>query len=347
MYGEALRALRELPQVRLANLPTPLERAGHLSRLLNRELWIKRDDLTGLGLGGNKVRKLEFIVGDAMKEEAGVLITSAAAQSNFCRLTAAAARKCGMEAALLLRGSPEAPIQGNLLLNYMLGAHVEFTTTSDPFDPDTKHRLDAMTQHYLQRGLRPYLVYLHEGRRPGALAVLGYVVGYFELVTQLAAEGIEADRIYVACGSGGTLAGLMLGVRLAGKATRVTGVSVNVSANALRARVVQAFRAAADLIGADVALDESEVALEDAYVGPGYAIATPEALEAIELSAREEALLLNPVYTGKAMAALIGHIRAGIIDENERVVFLNTGGDPLIFQHAAVIAGYLSRKGYE
>jgi len=304
---------------------------------------IKRDDLTGLAMGGNKARKLEYIVADALAQGCDMLLTSAAAQSNFCRMTAGAARRAGMRAGLLLRGSGEEPVQGNLLLDRVLGAEIRFTQNMDPHAEESHRRLLDWADQERAAGHQPYLVYIHGGSRPGALATAGYVAGALELVSQLEAVALRADHLYVAVGSGGTLAGLLLGLRWLGSATRVVGVCVGELSAVVGPKTIEFMDAGATLLGLDNAF-AADVLLTDSQRGPAYGVASPAALNAIELLARTEAVIANPVYTGKALAALVDDIRLGVVKPGETVVYMHTGGDPLVYAYADVLADHAAES---
>jgi 1-aminocyclopropane-1-carboxylate deaminase/D-cysteine desulfhydrase-like pyridoxal-dependent ACC family enzyme len=340
MSGPALQnALDRLPRQTLASLPTPFGRAVNLSDQLGVDLWIKRDDLTGLAFGGNKVRSAEYLVGDAVARGATSLITTAAAQSNFCRVVAAAGRRAGQRVKLLLRGTGTEPVQGNLLLDHMLGAELRFTDDPDPYSEHTRGRLESWAAEDRAGGGRPYVIYIHGGSPPGALATAGYVHAALELDAQCRAAGVRPDHLYVAVGSGSTAAGLLLGARREGcrlVETRIIGVCVGAPSLVVGPRVKDFLRTTAELLGVPP-LDE-EVQLEDGQRGEAYGVPTPSALEAIRVAAGAEGLLLNPVYTGKAFAALLAHIVQGIVQPGQTVVFINTGGDPLVFAYAATLA---------
>ena len=338
MDAPALRAaLNRLPRIPLAALPTPLQDAPNLSAELGVRVLVKRDDLTGLAMGGNKARKLEFIVADALAEGADVLLTSAAAQSNFCRMTAGAARRAGMRADLVLRSTGDEPVQGNLLLDYLFGAAVRFTTNTDPYADDTRQMLLDWADEERSAGHRPYLVYIHGGSRPGALATVGYVDGAIELSAQLDKRAVSADHLYVAVGSGGTLAGLALGLRRLGRSTRVVGVCVSELSAVVGPKTTEFADAGAALLDVP-SISARDVILVDDQRGPAYGVPTDAGLDALELLARTEALVANPVYTGKALAALIADVRSGIVRAGETVVFMLTGGDPLVFAQADALA---------
>jgi len=334
-----LAALDRLPRFALAALPTPLERAANLSRALGVDLWIKRDDLTGLALGGNKVRKLEYLVGDALAHGATSLLTTAAAQSNFCRVTAAAGARAGLHVRLLLRGTAAEPVQGNLLLDRLLGADIRFTDDMDPYSEGTKRRLEAWADDDRAAGGEPYILYIHGGSHVGALATAAYVQTAVELDGQCRASGIRPDHLYVAVGSGSTVAGLLVGARgpAGGLArTRIRGVCVSALSDVVGPKVREFAGTAAALLGAQVADEPPD--LDDGERGPGYGVPTAAALEAIHTAASREAIVLNPVYTGKAFAGLLRDVARGAIAPGSTVVFMNTGGDPLIFANAERLA---------
>jgi len=325
------QALDLLPRYRLASLPTPLEPAHNLSRELNIDLWIKRDDLTGLAFGGNKIRKLEYLIGDACQQQATMLLTTAAAQSNFCRAAAAAGCKAGLRVALLLRGSMDESQEGNLLLNRLLGAEVRFIDESDPYAETIFAYLLAWAEEERARGERPYLAYLHGGSRAGALATAAYVQAAIELEEQCHVAGIEPKHAYVAVGSGSTLAGLLLGVAsLRGRLARarIVGVCVGALPPVVEPKVWEFLEATATLLG--ISPVAPEFALDGSQRGPGYGVATSAAVASIHRAARREALLLNPVYTGKAFAALLEDVARGVVGPGETVLFVNTGGEPLL-----------------
>jgi len=286
------------------------------------------------------VRSAEYLVGDAVARGATSLITTAAAQSNFCRVVAAAGRRAGLRVKLLLRGTGTEPVQGNLLLDYMLGAELRFTDDPDPYSEETRGRLESWAAADRAGGGRPYVIYIHGGSTAGALATAGYVHASLELDAQCRAAGIRPDHLYVAVGSGSTAAGLLLGARREGgrlAETRVVGVCVGALSLVVGPRVNDFLRTTADLLG--VPPVDEQVQLEDGQRGEAYAVPTPAALEAIRVAAGAEGLLLNPVYTGKAFAALLAHIAHGIVQPGQTVVFINTGGDPLVFAYAETLAG--------
>ena len=342
MTTDLAHALDRLPRVALASLPTLLQEARRLRDALGGparcpRILLKRDDLTGLALGGNKARKLEFIVADALQAQATVLVTTGGVQSNHARMTAAAARMVGLGASLVLTAAPdERDVQGNLLLDRLFGAEVHFIdAASDPLlatGPDEAATLARVEAELRARGERPYVIPIGGSTPVGAV---GYVSGTLEFLSQLEAADERPSRLYVACGSRGTVAGLVLGAHLAGAPYRVQGVAVSGGDPAKTERAVEIANEAAALLGSPLRLTPGDFDTDQSQIGAGYGRSTAGCLEAIELLARNEGILLDPVYTGKAMAGLVADIRAGAIGAAETVVFLHTGGAPGLFAHAA------------
>jgi D-cysteine desulfhydrase family pyridoxal phosphate-dependent enzyme len=339
------QALEAQPRLALATVPTPLEEMRRLRDALGGpsrcpRILVKRDDLTGLAGGGNKARKLEFLVGEAIRDGATFLVTTGGVQSNHARMTAAAARIAGMGASLVLTALSSPPeVQGNLLLDRILGAEVQFIPAGDPslaVGPGEAAMIAEVVAGLEARGERPYVIPLGGSSPVGAL---GYVAATVELVQQLAAAGERPSRLYVGAGSRGTVAGLVLGARLTGAPYRVVGVAVSGGDPDKTVRAAEVAREAAALLGALEEFGIGDFATDHSQVGPGYGLSTPACLEAIRLVARSEGILLDPVYTAKAMAGLIGDIRAGDIAPDDTAVFLHTGGLPGVFAHAAELAG--------
>ncbi|HAI20315.1 MAG TPA: D-cysteine desulfhydrase family protein [Clostridiales bacterium UBA8153] len=318
--------LGAMPRVRLAHLPTPLEETVNLRRALGGgpRLFFKRDDATGLALGGNKARKLEFLVADALAKGADTLITTGGAQSNHARMTAAAANRFGLKTVLVLTGSGAAPRQGNLLMDHVLGAEVRFTTG------EAAAAMEEVAAGLSAQGKRPYIIPIGGSHPMGAL---GYVACVQELAAQAFSTGVRVDHIVMATGSGGTQAGLELGVRLF-HLGQVTGISVSREKSALASRVADIAQGAVSLLGMDLALDPAGIRVFDEYIGEGYAKVTPEGLSSIGLVARTEGVILDPVYTGKAMAGMLDLWAKGAFGPDETVVFLHTGGVPSLFAYA-------------
>jgi D-cysteine desulfhydrase family pyridoxal phosphate-dependent enzyme len=324
------------PRVRLGRTPTPLHEVPRLRDALGGtascpRILFKRDDLTDLALGGNKARKLEFLLGDASSRGATVLVTTGGPQSNHARMTAAAASLCGMKCVLILSGPGPRGAVGNLLLDKLVNAQVRLldASLSDGDAEAAEQEAIVGTMNELRaQGERPYMIPLGGSN---ALGTLGYVVATEELLQQLTATGTQPSRLYHASGSRGTQAGLELGARLFNAPWRVTGIAVSPGEEQKRQRAAQLIGDAAELIGASARVNLEELHTDENYFGAGYAVPTAPANEAISMVARTEGIFLDPVYTGKAMAGLIDHIRTGIIEPTETVVFLHTGGVPGLF----------------
>jgi len=325
---------RHVERVALGAFPTPLERAPRLEEALGgADVWIKREDLSGLALGGNKVRQLETLMAQALAAGADTIVTTAAAQSNFCRTTAGAAAKLGLHCVLLLRGVPGLPLDGNLLLDRLLGAEIEFIDTKDPYDPAVPQQLQGIMDRLRAKGRRPYLA--HVVGTAGAVGAAAYLPMAEELIAQWTARAISPAALYVTAGSGLTLAGLALGLKWLGWRTRVVGICAQMPASFLHPLVVQRANEASALLGLGTAIAAEDFELDDRQIGPGYGMATAEAVEAIELSAQTESLILDPVYTGKCMAGLIAHVRAGRWRSEGPLVFLHSGGTPTLFAYGS------------
>jgi len=325
MRAESLaERLARLPRQRLGHFPTPLEPLPRLSALWRGpELWVKRDDQTGLAGGGNKVRKLEFLVADALQQRADTLVTGGAVQSNHVRQTAAAAARLGLRCHLVLKGQPPAAPQGNLLLDQLLGAELHWTQQALP------EALAAITQELQAQGCRPYLI-PYGGSN--ALGVCGYAAAWLELETQCAALGWHFDAVVVASSSGGTQAGLALGALACGYRGRLIGISVAERRETLDATLSALATAAQRLLELPAELPGFEI--DDRWLGAGYGLPAPEELETLRQVARSEGLLLDPVYTGRAFTGLRGLITRGELRAGQRVLFWHTGGLPALFAYA-------------
>ena len=328
----------DLPIVELCNvLPTPLEPADRLSQAAGDvHILVKREDLTGLALGGNKIRNLEFIFGDIQAHGCNAVVTTAGVQSNMCRATAAAASRAGMPCVLLLRGTGNEKTQGNLLLDHLLGADVRFIPTQDPYDERVPGWLDQAKRQLKADGLQPYI--LHLTGATGGLATCAYVAAAEELAQQFDDLHIAPQWLYATLGAGITAAGLALGFKHLKLSTRVVGVSANSPAAFLAGRIAQYAHEAAEILGMETRLDDSDFDVTDAYVGPGYGQPYPAALTTIRSFAKNEALLLDPVYTGKCATALLDHIQTGKIPAGESAIFLHSGGAPNLFAQAEVMS---------
>ena len=307
------------PRVSIAHLPTPLEMLPRLTAHLGGpQLWVKRDDQTGLATGGNKTRKLEFLVAEALAQGADTLITCGAAQSNHARQTAAAAARFGLACTLVLRGEPPPQAQGNLLLDELLGAEILWAGADDPMA-----RMEEVANALRSRGRRPYVI-PYGGSNP--VGVGGYVAAMEELLAQAAQAGLSFDHIVLASSSGGTQAGLTVAAKALNYRGRILGISVDLPADPLRRRMAELATATADSLGLPLAFAPEDFAVEDGYLGGGYGVIGDREQEAIRLLARTEGLLLDPVYTGRAFGGLIDLIRRGAFSPQERVLFWHTGG---------------------
>lgn len=318
----------EYKRLEIAHLPTPLERAPRLeAALASPQIYIKRDDATGLAGGGNKVRKLEYLVADAMEQGANCLVTVGGPQSNHARMTAAIAVRLGLDCRLYLKGERPRGLRGNLLLDRLLGARLVFCGSKDY--PEIYAQIDADAKELAQHGTKIYKIPVGGSTPIGAL---GYVRAMTEeLVPQCKAAGIKPQAVIVATGSGGTMAGAMLGLFLAGWGDVLTqGYCVSGTARGLQVEVAEIFNAASQLLGKTYQLTPEQVSMDASQIGEGYGIATPACLEALQLFARNEGLLLDSVYTAKAAAGMIADIRRGKWQEGP-LIFLHTGGWPALF----------------
>jgi D-cysteine desulfhydrase family pyridoxal phosphate-dependent enzyme len=330
--AEIASACAAVPRLPLATLPTPLHELRRLRDALGGaakapRILIKRDDLTGLALGGNKARKLEFLVADAVKQGARALITTGATQSNHARMTAAAARVAGLECHLVLTStSDDPPLQGNLLLDVVYGATVHHVPAPD--DPklalgNDEGKVREVEQRLRAKGLSPYVIAVG-GSSP--VGTLGYTLATVELTEQLARIGVKPSRLYYASGSRGTQAGLTLGAKTCGAPYRVYGIAVSTGEPEKTHRAMNGANGAAAILGIATRVTLDDLFTDTNFIGEGYGIPTPECLEAIALLARTEGILVDPCYTGKAMAGLIAHVRRGDLRPDETIVFLHTGG---------------------
>lgn len=321
--------LASLPRFKLATLPTPLDQAPRLSDELGVRVLIKRDDLTGFALGGNKARKLEFLIADALENNADVVVTGGGPQSNHARMTAAAARKAGMDAALVFFGTPPSESNGNLLLDQIFGAEIIYTYSDDR--GQTEPTILRVAEELRTSGRNPYVI-----PRGGstALGCISYMLAGQELLEQFAAQLITPDAIVVATGSGGTHAGILAGLKYLKAAIPVYGITVSRPLPEIAPRIGALVRETSEFLQTPLPLEAADVVIEDAYLGSGYGIITPEARTAIQQVARLEGIFLDPVYTGKAMAGLFDLVRRGILARGSTTVFWHTGGAPGLFGHA-------------
>jgi L-cysteate sulfo-lyase len=336
-------ALARQPRFALATLPTPLHDAVRLRQALGGpkrcpRILIKRDDLTSFGLGGNKARKLEFLVADALSQHATLLITTGAVQSNHARMTAAAAAVAGLTSALVLTTKAVGPQpEGNLLLDRLFGARIRLVEASDPMLAvgNDEPVVSEVVAEEIAAGGRPYVIPVGGSSGAGAL---GYVAGTLELIEQLDAMGARPVRLYYSSGSRGTQAGLTLGAKLCRPSYELYGVAVSAGEPEKIERAKRVANEAALRLGVEAQVELEDLFTDQGFIGEGYGIPTPECLAAVHLVARSEAIVLDPTYTAKGMAALVHHARAGVLNPADTIVFLHTGGFPAIFTHEMAAA---------
>ncbi|MBT4378245.1 MAG: D-cysteine desulfhydrase [Gammaproteobacteria bacterium] len=329
--------LARFPRLRFAHLPTPLEPMENLSRLLDGpNIWVKRDDCTGLAGGGNKTRKLEFLMADAEQQGADTIITQGAVQSNHARQTAAIAAKLGYECYLLLENrtgsdDPDFLANGNVLLDDIYNARL----SGFPAGTDMNEEMLSLAEELRAAGKKPYII---PGGGSNRIGALGYVNAAYELVGQCNDQGLKVDHIVHATGSTGTQAGLVTGLTAIHSGIDLMGISVRALKEAQEENVYRLACETAELIGSSAALNRSDVVANSDYVGEGYGMPTDGMIEAVEMAARHESILLDPVYSGKGMAGLIDLVRQGFYRREENIVFIHTGG-------AQALSGYRSLFG--
>jgi 1-aminocyclopropane-1-carboxylate deaminase/D-cysteine desulfhydrase-like pyridoxal-dependent ACC family enzyme len=325
------QALAQHPRVPLAVLPTPLEPLPRLTAHLDGpRLLVKRDDLTGLAFGGNKTRQLEYVLGDLLLQEPEVIVTGASIQSNWCRQAAAAAARLDIPLVLVLRNTDMQEVQGNLLLDLWLGADVR--VVDEPDMTRMPERRAAVLAELLDQGKRAVQL---DPR--SALNALGYLAMAVELDEQCEAQGIEPTHLWLAA-AGPTYSGLLLGARLLDWPCQIVGVApLEWTDTTVEARIADTANEAARLLGLEVRVTAGDVCILHDYIGAGYALPTSEGLGAMRLAARTDAILLDPVYTGKAMAGLLDQVRRGQLSQTDTVIFVHTGGVPAAFAYRDAI----------
>src|SRR5438477_1690846 len=310
-----------ISRLHFAHLPTPVEALPRLSKTLGGpRLLIKRDDQTGVAFGGNKTRKLEFLVAEARDQGAKTLISGGALQSNHCRQTAAAAARFGFECILVLTGDMPEQFSGNLLLDHLFGAQVVYVTDRKDRDKVLQQTFDRAAE----KGMKPYLVPYGGSSPTGAL-------GYAFAVKECMEQDVGADWIVFATSSGGTHAGLVLGQRVFDYKGKVLGISIDESEDWLKANVSDLASSASEKLGNRIAFAPTDVLANADYSKAGYGVLTESEREAIHLFAKHEGVLLDPVYTGRAAAGMIDLIRQKFFKNGETVLFLHTGGQPALF----------------
>ncbi len=330
--------LTNFPRRRYTAGATPLEPLPRLSAHLGGpNLWIKRDDLLGLAAGGNKTRKLEFLVADAIEKGADTLVTTGAVQSNHCRLTLAAAVREGLACRLVLEervaNSYSVGASGNNFLFGLLGVEA---VTVVPAGTDLMAEMNKVAAELAAQGRSAYVI---PGGGSNTLGALGYVSCAQELMQQAFEMGLDIDHLVTASGSGGTHAGVVAGLTGTSAGVPVTGISVRAPKAPQEEKILGLARATAELAGSQRLPTAEDVVVLDDYVGAGYSLPTDGMIEAVKLFARLDGVLLDPVYTGKAAAGLIDMVRRGTFGRHDDVVFLHTGGSPALYAYQDVLAG--------
>lgn len=310
-----------IPRIKFANLPTPIEPMPRLSSFMGGpNLWIKRDDLTGLALGGNKIRKLEYVLAEVMANEAKTVISVGGVQSNHCRQTAALCAKVGLRCILVLSGEEPARYSGNLLLDKLFGAEIVWC------DKNERDQAAAeIFEHELKTGNRPYFIPLGASTPTGAA---GYIHAIDEMIQQ---DVIIPDWIVLASASAGTQAGMVLGVKSRKLTTRILGISIDPGITDLVDRISTIANGAGDKFGEKCKIGAEDIFVNTDYHGGGYAVMGEFEVNAIKLFARTEGILLGPVYTGRAAAGMLDLIRKGFFRKDEKVLFWHTGDTPTLF----------------
>jgi len=318
------------PRTSIAHLPTPIEAMPRITAELGGpQLWVKRDDQTGLATGGNKTRKLEFLVADALAKEADTLITCGSAQSNHARQTAAAAAKFGLSCTLVLRGEEPEKTRGNLLLDRLLGADVVWAG-----DRPVMEQAEETAEMLRAKGKHPYVIPVGGSNQIGAL---GYVAALEELLTQCDESGLQFDHIVFSTSGGGTQAGMVVAAKARGYEGQILGISIDGPAETLQANLMDLSTATAEHLGLKLSFTPEDFVVEDSYIGEGYGVMGDLEREAIYTLARTEGILLDPVYTGPAFGGLMDLIRHGAYGTDERVLFWHTGGTAGLFARTDLV----------
>jgi D-cysteine desulfhydrase len=310
-------------RISLANLPTKIEPLERLSKQLGGpNIYIKRDDQTGTEVSGNKIRKLEFSIKEALDSGCDYLITCGGIQSNHCRATAAAAAKLGIKSYLILRKNEDKELDGNLFLNKLLGADIQFITADD-YKHNRMEIMEKAKGQLEKQGFKPYII--PEGASNG-IGAFGYYAAMEEIISQEKAMGIHFDAVTLAVGSGGTYAGMFLANKLLSHASDIIGINVCDDAEYFKERINEILLETTTYTGIKPDFTKDDINIIDGYVGRGYALSRPEELEFIYKLAKLEGVILDPVYTGKAMYGLVKEIEMGRLSKYNNILFIHTGG---------------------
>jgi D-cysteine desulfhydrase family pyridoxal phosphate-dependent enzyme len=349
---EIKEKISSFPKKNLIPLPTPFRKLENLSQELEGpEIFIKRDDLTGLAFGGNKSRKLEFIIQDVLDKKADVIITWASVQSNWCLQTSAAARKFGIKPILLLFKTYELPEEydGNLLLDYILDADIRIKEVGDRKimrEEDIHEIVEEVVNEVKERGHTPYIAPIGgsmvDGSMESPLGAIGYVSAFVEMLEQIGKD-TEVNCVIHASGSGGTQAGLAVGAKALTENTKVLGISVSEEKESYGNEVLNIARDTVKALDLDLSMEREDIIVFDEYLKEGYGIVNKEVSDAIRLVAVKEGIFLDPVYTGKAMAALIDLVKKGYFKKEDKIVFFHTGGTAALFPNKHRLIDFLKQ----
>ncbi|MCP4470594.1 MAG: D-cysteine desulfhydrase family protein [Gammaproteobacteria bacterium] len=331
--------VKDFPRVHLSHTPTPLELLRNVSAEFDTNVWIKRDDCTGLAFGGNKSRQLEFYIGQAVAEGADTLLTTGAVQSNHVRTTVAAARKIGLDVEVQLehrveREQPEYHHSGNPYLVRLMGARIHYYPVGEDEDGADK-ALEQRAAELEKEGRKAFVIPLSNAHTP--YGAFGYVEGAEELMAQLQALQIEPARFIVPTGSASTHSGFLIGMRACGSDAPVHGVCVRRDAQSQRQRVGKKVKSVIAMIGCDLNIPDSEIICDDSQLAPGYGLPNDDTVAAIKYMARQEGILLDPTYSGKTFALLLDMLRRGDFNRDQHVVFLHTGGAVSLFGYPELV----------
>ncbi|MFH1003389.1 MAG: D-cysteine desulfhydrase family protein [Chloroflexota bacterium] len=334
-------ALTSVPRVELGLFPTPIHEMPNLSRVLGPRLWVKREDLTGLGMGGNKTRQVERILAHVRATGADSIITNASSQSNYCLQLAAGARRLGLKVGLTLFAGIHPKSQGNMLLQRIIGSDVK--VFDEPIMEASalgrcEAEMEKMAAEFRSRGLNPCIVLQFKPSPYFPLAASGWVDAAEEIHRQLVERDIKPRYVVLAAGSGCSTAGLILGFKLLGVPIKVIAMAVSRKREETRAKILSVADDTIKLLGVKVRVEPEDVIVHE-YMGGGYGLATRECLEAIHLVAQTEGIFLDPVYSGKAAGGLIDLCRKGEFTPKDTVLFIHTGGTPLVFAYEKDLVG--------
>lgn len=346
------RKIASFPRIQLAHLPTPLEKLDTLSRKLERyNIYVKRDDQTGLAFGGNKTRKLEFIMADVISQGADSVVTWAGVQSNWCRQTAAAAVKMGIRSSLVLFRRPEfeAHVDGNLLLDRMFDSSIQLVDMDEESKllelKEVSTYIEEAVEREKKKGFNPYTApiggSLVEGSMKEPLGAIGYLNAFIEIMEQSMEGGIHLDSIVLATGSCGTHAGLLAGAMALSPDTRIIGISVSEERDTVVRYLSSITDSTFELLGINMKTGEESMLVFDDYLEEGYGVYTANVANALQLVAGTEGILLDPVYTGKAMSGFLDLLDKDYFREGENILFLHSGGTPALFPYRDDILSYL------